>query len=268
MQRYRVTVPLGVGPGQSFLVNVSGQKMRVTCPAGVYSGMELEIQAPVGPPSHGHHHHGGPPAPMPPPPPQPGAPPPAMAQTLGQQCQASIHAENQLRSGQQPTAGLIFSAMDRDGSNSVTADELQFGLSQGGKMDFSLKTCRLLINLYDTSRDGSVDRTEFEGLWGYLQSWRQCFEAHDTDHSGVIGKSELIDAIRQTGYQFSDKFFHRLFEIYGTDKAGGLGFDMFVSLFCELHKLTEAFKKKDTAYNGNATFQYEEFLDAAYSIHT
>jgi hypothetical protein len=44
----QVVVPPGVSPGQAFLVMTpSSSQMQVTCPAGVYAGMALQIQVPM-----------------------------------------------------------------------------------------------------------------------------------------------------------------------------------------------------------------------------
>ncbi len=266
MQRYRVTVPQGVGPGSPFLVNVGGQQMKVVCPNGVGPGMQIEIQAP-----------GSAPAAAPPMAPamhatqsMPAMPTMASAPAspLGPQCVASANAERQLaQMSGPPPASLIFSAMDRDGSGSVSVEELQFGLSAQGRLPFSRKTCQLLVNLYDEDRNGMVHEREFITLWGFIEQWRSVFNAQDSDKSGRITKAELRTAITSVGYRFSDAFFDKLFRAYDQDKKGNLGFDMFVQLFCELHMLTEAFKEHDTQRNGTAVFQYEQFLDAAFHIH-
>uniref|UniRef100_A0A7S2R7U5 EF-hand domain-containing protein n=1 Tax=Mucochytrium quahogii TaxID=96639 RepID=A0A7S2R7U5_9STRA len=285
MQRYQVQIPQGVGPGQPFIVNVAGQQMRVTCPANARAGSMIEIQAPAagGTPPPPQQQHAPPPPQQqqyaPPPPqqqqqgyaPPPPAPVPGSApvgKALAPQCAASLDAERRLAQGGPPDAGLIFTAMDRDGSNSVEVHELQHGLSQGGRMKFSIKTCQLLINIYDKDGNGEVNRNEFLALWGYLDQWRACFDAHDRDKSGSISKEELKAAIQQVGYRFSEPFYEKLMRIYSKTNHGQVGFDEFIQVFCELHNLTEAFKKFDKQQIGKAEFMYEEFLNAAYSIHT
>jgi Ca2+-binding EF-hand superfamily protein len=262
-QRYRVTIPQGVGPGSPFLVNVGGQQMKVVCPNGVGPGMQIEIQAPAAAP------------PMAPAPPMhatqsmPAMPTmSAPASPLGPQCVASQNAERQLaQMGGPPQASLIFTAMDRDGSGSVSVEELQFGLSAQGRLPFSRKTCQLLVNLYDEDRNGVVHEREFVTMWGFIEQWRSQFNAQDSDKSGRLTKAELRTAITSLGYRFSDTFFDKMFRAYDQEKKGTLGFDLFVQLFCELHMLTEAFKERDTQRNGTAVFQYEQFLDAAFNIH-
>mmetsp|Transcript_13494 Transcript_13494/g.24978 ORF Transcript_13494/g.24978 Transcript_13494/m.24978 type:complete len:208 (-) Transcript_13494:85-708(-) len=205
-----------------------------------------------------------------------GAPPPNVpygngpsAAQLKPQCRASKDAERQLASLRTaPPASLIFQAMDRDGGGEVSVQELQYGLSHGGRMEFSERTCQVLMNLYDADRNGVLSKQEFLALWGYLDQWRACFDNHDADKSGRVTRSELKSAMNQIGYRLSDGMYDKLLRVYDPKHTGGLGFDSFIQLFCELHSLTESFKKHDTERNGQATFQYEDFLDAAYTLHT
>jgi len=271
------------GEEGGIVVDVFYFLQKVIVPQGIGPGMQIDIQVPrsTGIPPSGH-------SPAPPPRSQPQVvppPPPGASQqqlhqqqqslssamsamTLSPQCEASKRAEAQLRTMQgTPDPALIFAAMDRDGSGAIDADELQFGLSQGGRMEFSRKTCVLLVHLYDSDKNNTVGRNEFLGLWGYLDQWRNCFQGFDRDRSGFISKVEMIAAIKQIGYSFSDAFYDQLLKIYDFKKKGEIGFDAFVALFCELHLLTEEFKKKDVNREGVATFKYEEFLVAAYSVH-
>lgn len=296
-QRYRLTVPNGVAPGQVFLVNVGGQQMQVRCPPNTTPGMQIEITAPGAPaPSQQmgrpqvqpqvqqqqYHQQGVPPpqqqyqqqgSPPPQPPRQQAPPPPAMApniegKALPPQCQKSMNAERQLAQfNGPPPADLIFEAMDRDGGGNIDVGELQYGLSQGGN-NFSETTCQLLINMYDKDRNGSVSLNEFRSLWGYIDQWRNIFEQHDRDRSGCISRNELEQAFSQIGYVgFRPDFFDMLMRTYDKENKNRITFDQFIRLFSEIHNLTECFKINDTKRNGEATFKYEEFLKAAYSVH-
>ena len=48
--------------------------------------------------------------------------------------------------------------------------------------------------------------------------------------------------------------------------AGDLGFDHFIRLCVELQILTRHFAARDTTRTGRATFNYEDFLTAVFSI--
>jgi len=250
MAGYTVGVPQGVRPGQQFLVNVAGQTMKVQCPPNVHPGQQVQINVAPNQQQHQQQQQQSPP------------PPPS------NQCQASLNAEKQLAQVQgAPDASLIFTAMDRSGDNAVDVYELQYGLSHGGRVSFDLKTCQLLVNMYDIEKKGHVNKNQFVSLWGYLDQWRSVFNKHDKDKSGTVNKAELWDSLGEVGYRFSQPFFEHLYRTYDRDKTGAISFDEFIQLFCELHSLTEGFKKHDTERKGIAEFRYEDFLQAAYIIH-
>ena len=46
-QAYRVTVPHGVMPGSSFIVNANGQQFTITCPMNGGPGAIIEIHVPI-----------------------------------------------------------------------------------------------------------------------------------------------------------------------------------------------------------------------------
>jgi hypothetical protein len=50
---------------------------------------------------------------------------------------------------------------------------------------FNEETCRILIGMFDSNKDGTIDVREFEALWKYVQEWRNCFEryAHASMHA-------------------------------------------------------------------------------------
>jgi len=48
MQRYRVQIPAGVGPGMPFIVNVAGQQMVRGAPAPRATGMANQEEASQG----------------------------------------------------------------------------------------------------------------------------------------------------------------------------------------------------------------------------
>ena len=66
----------------------------------------------------------------------------------------------------------IFQAVDQDGGGAITADELSRALSSSFD-EFDLKTCVMLMNMYDGDRSGSIGPGEFEQLWGFLEAWKR-----------------------------------------------------------------------------------------------
>lgn len=141
-------------------------------------------------------------------------------------------------------------------------------LTKLGYQRFQYSTSKLLFHLFDKDHSNQLGRDEFVSVLEYINRWKDCFLAYDQDKSGSINFPELKTAITTFGYRFSEVFFVKMFSKYDSDKSGSISFDEFIQLFCELHLLTEEFKKKDVNKNGNAVFQYEDFLTACLSIHT
>ncbi len=66
--------------------------------------------------------------------------------------------------------------MDDDKSGKITAIELRQALLNNNWSHFNTETCRLLIGMFDTNNDGSIDINEFAALWKYVQEWKSCFD--------------------------------------------------------------------------------------------
>ena len=47
MQQMQVTVPAGIGPGMSFMVNTPSGMIQVTCPQGVTAGGQMLVHVPA-----------------------------------------------------------------------------------------------------------------------------------------------------------------------------------------------------------------------------
>ena len=67
-------------------------------------------------------------------------------------------------------------AVDDDKSGRITAKELRQALLNSNWSHFNSETCRLLIGMFDSNRDGTIEINEFAALWKYVQEWRQCFD--------------------------------------------------------------------------------------------
>lgn len=46
-QRFRVTIPLGVNPGQKFVAIVNGEQFHVVCPPNAFGGQDILINVPA-----------------------------------------------------------------------------------------------------------------------------------------------------------------------------------------------------------------------------
>ena len=68
--------------------------------------------------------------------------------------------------------------VDRDKTGKITAMELQRALLNNNWSHFNAETCRILIGMFDSNGDGSIDIHEFIALWKYIQEWKSCFDRY------------------------------------------------------------------------------------------
>ncbi|KIP09102.1 hypothetical protein PHLGIDRAFT_87188 [Phlebiopsis gigantea 11061_1 CR5-6] len=194
-------------------------------------------------------------------------PPPAATPYQAQQLQYQPSRRSQ-------TAGVPdqsqlyqwFRKVDTDGSGEISVQELQAALINGDWSRFDIDTVKMLMNLFDVDRSGSIGFNEFQGLWKYIVDWQQAFKYFDRDGSGTIDGHELANALRQFGYNLSPTILALLEQKYasapysGQGPLPGISFDRFVRACVVVKNLTEAFQRKDTDRDGWITVNYEEFL--------
>ena len=89
-------------------------------------------------------------------------------------------------------------------------------LINGDWSPFDLDTVKLLMNIFDTDRSGTIGFNEFSGLWKYIKDWQGVFRHFDRDNSGSIDGGELSEALRQFGYNLSPNLLSLLERKYGT----------------------------------------------------
>ena len=89
-------------------------------------------------------------------------------------------------------------------------------LINGDWSPFDLDTVKLLMNIFDTDRSGTIGFNEFSGLWKYIKDWQGVFRHFDRDNSGSIDGGELSEALRQFGYNLSPQLLLLLERKYGA----------------------------------------------------
>lgn len=154
-----------------------------------------------------------------------------------------------------------FQAVDQDRSGKITAIELRQALMNGNMTPFNEETCRLMVGMFDKSKDGTIDINEFAALWKYVQDWKGCFERFDTDRSGNIDAQELSNAFRTFGYNLSPQFSDSVIRVFDRRGMRTINFDDFIQACVMLKTLTDKFRVKDTQQRGVINIGYEEFLE-------
>lgn len=168
--------------------------------------------------------------------------------------------------GADPQLWQWFSAVDSDRSGAISVGELQAALVNGNWSRFDLDTVKMLMNIFDTDRSGSIGFNEFAGLWKYIGDWQGVFRHFDRDGSGSIDGHELAQALRSFGYNLSPGLLQLVEQKYASGPSGGYGpppgitFDRFVRACVVIKTLTEEFQKVDTDRDGWVQLNYEQFM--------
>ncbi|KAI0928818.1 hypothetical protein AcW1_005948 [Taiwanofungus camphoratus] len=168
--------------------------------------------------------------------------------------------------GADPQLWQWFSAVDTDRSGAISVNELQAALVNGNWTKFDLDTVKMLMNIFDTDRSGTIGFSEFSGLWKYISDWQDVFRHFDKDRSGSIDGYELAEALRSFGYNLSPSILTLIEQKYASGPSAGYGpppgitFDRFVRACVVVKQLTESFQRVDTDRDGWVQLNYEDFM--------
>ncbi|KAM0755630.1 EF-hand [Meredithblackwellia eburnea MCA 4105] len=181
----------------------------------------------------------------------------------------------QQQQGGDPQLRQWFNSVDLDRSGQISQMELKQALVNGDWSPFSDDTIKMLMNMFDTDRSGSIGFNEFQGLWEYVKQWQGIFRQFDRDRSGSIDSQELTQALAQFGYNLPPNLINILQKKYnppppksGAITAGpprGINFDAFVRCCVTTRQLSEAFKRADQDQDGYVNMGYMQFLEMAIS---
>merc|ERR1711935_307061 len=165
-----------------------------------------------------------------------------------------------------PQVQQWFNAVDSDRSGQIDAKELQKALVNGNWSNFSEEACRMMIDMYDKDKTGTISISEFQQLFGSMNQWKAMFESYDKDRSGSIEQAELTQAFQQMGYRFSPTFIQNLLSKYDP-RTRRLTLDNFIVASVQIQRLTTSFRNRDREMRGQATLAYEDFVGLALGAH-
>ena len=165
-----------------------------------------------------------------------------------------------------PNVSQWFDAVDADKNGQITATELQAALVNSDHSHFREEACRMLIEMFDRKRSGSLNVNEFSEVFKYINQWKATFEGIDRDRNGYVEFNELSQALQQMGYRFTPAFVQNLLIKY-DHKTKRLTLDNFILACIHIKRLTDGFRVRDRNMQGQITIQYEDFIGLAMGIH-
>ena len=89
----------------------------------------------------------------------------------------------------------------QDNSGQIDAKELGLALANGDMTMFSEEACRMMINMFDTNRTGTIDVHEFGKLFNYINDWKRMFENYDKNKEGTLSQEDFVAALQSMGYR-------------------------------------------------------------------
>ena len=114
--------------------------------------------------------------------------------------------------------------------------------------------------MFDRDGNGTIDISEFNQLWQYLNQWKGVFDRYDRDRSGNIDQQELCTAFNEMGFRVSMNFCSLVVTRFDRQARNGLKLDDFIQACVMLRCLTDAFRARDQNLNGIITVSYEDFM--------
>ena len=165
-----------------------------------------------------------------------------------------------------PTIVQWFKAVDVDNNGEISATELQAALVNSDHSHFREEACKMMIEMFDRKRSGSLNINEFSEAFKYINQWKATFEAIDRDRNGYIEFNELTQAFQQMGYRFTPVFVQNLLIKY-DHKTKRLTLDNFILACVHIKRLTDGFRVRDRSMQGQITIHYEDFVGLSMGIH-
>ena len=133
-------------------------------------------------------------------------------------------------------------------------------------IDGGCEACEMMIEMFDRNRIGSININEFSDLFKYINQWKATFEGMDRDRTGYIEFNELTQAFQQMGYRFTPTFVQNLLVKY-DHRTRRLTLDNFIVSCVYIKRLTDGFRTRDHAMQGQVMMQYEDFIGLAMGVH-
>jgi len=174
--------------------------------------------------------------------------------------------------GADPQLWQWFNTVDTDRSGAITVNELERALINGDWTPFDLDTVKMLMQIFDSDRSGTIGFNEFAGLWKYIKDWQNVFRHFDRDRSGSIDGQELREALGQFGFNLSPPLLDLLQRKYASTVSQyggpppGITFDRFVRACVVVKQLSEAFGRLDTDRDGWIQINYDQFMNTVLSL--
>lgn len=92
--------------------------------------------------------------------------------------------------------------------------------------------------MFDKEKNGTINVSEFQALYNYINAWLGVFRGFDHDNSGSIQENELNAALTQMGYRLSPEFINFLIKKSDFKGHKSITVDQFIVLCVQIQRFT------------------------------
>jgi Ca2+-binding EF-hand superfamily protein len=170
-----------------------------------------------------------------------------------------------------------FVAIDQDGNEELSYEELHHALLTNNNRPFSANTVKYLVSLFDRNGDGVIGSDEFVPLWVYLNKWIWMFDSFDGDRDGRIDTAELGLALANYGVHVGPDILDIVMKKYGEVPAAPrrsrqpvpapsprMDLDQFVCACVSVREMCKLYV--DCSAQGQARIRQDVFLKAVLAL--
>jgi len=147
--------------------------------------------------------------------------------------------------------------VDRDGSGTITSDELA-NVAIGG-LRLGIDTAIKLVRIFDVNNNGSIDFQEYASLHKFLLSMQATFSTADKDKNGKLDVQEIHNALEAGGFKMSYQSSQALYRKYDT--GYGLNMQQFIQLVAHVALCRTSFEVRDRERKGLITLDFNQLLE-------
>uniref|UniRef100_A0AAY4A4C1 Uncharacterized protein n=1 Tax=Denticeps clupeoides TaxID=299321 RepID=A0AAY4A4C1_9TELE len=101
---------------------------------------------------------------------------------------------------------------------------------------FSQETCRIMVNIMDSSGDGKLGLGEFATLWKKIQRYLEIYKKNDMDKSGTMSTPEMRSALKEAGFTLNNSI-HQILVARYAEADMTIDFDNFVACLLRLEMM-------------------------------
>ncbi|KAI8467604.1 MAG: hypothetical protein J3K34DRAFT_429949 [Monoraphidium minutum] len=159
-----------------------------------------------------------------------------------------------------------FTAIDTDRSGHLDAKELQRALAMGN-LNFDLSDVDQMVRAFDQNASRTLNFEEFQRLHYFLVNVQQSFRSFDRDNSGSLSPDEVMNALRQAGFQLDMPAVTAMIDKFDPDNNKQLTLDEYIRSCLFLQTGARTFAAFDPQRKGSIALSFSQFIYACSNVN-